>query len=66
VKSFEAARDDIAQKVYESKRNAEFGRYITRLRNQAIIEWKNEEMHKVWMARTSATAPPAPAKNPGL
>ena len=63
VKSFEAARDDIAQKVYESKRNAEFGRYLAKLRSQAIIEWKNEEMHKIWMARTSATA--IPPKNPG-
>jgi peptidyl-prolyl cis-trans isomerase SurA len=64
VKSFEAARDDIAQKVYESKRSAEFARYIARLRSQAIIEWKNEEMHKMWMARTAAAA--VPAKNPGL
>ena len=64
VKSFEAAREDIAQKVYESKRNAEFGRYLAKLRSQAIIEWKNEEMHKLWMARTSASA--VPAKNPGL
>jgi parvulin-like peptidyl-prolyl isomerase len=64
VKSFEAAREDIAQKVYESKRNAEFGRYLSRLRSQAIIEWKNEEMHKLWLTRT---APAAPAtKNPGL
>ena len=37
VKSFEAARDDIAQKVYESKRNAEFGRYLAKLRSQAIM-----------------------------
>jgi peptidyl-prolyl cis-trans isomerase SurA len=64
VKPFESARDDIAQKVYESKRNAEFGRYLTRLRSQAIIEWKNEEMHKVWMARTGASA--LPPKTPGL
>jgi peptidyl-prolyl cis-trans isomerase SurA len=64
VKSFDAARDDIAQKVYEGKRNAEFGRYLARLRSQAIIEWKNEEMHKLWMARTAATA--EPVKNPGL
>ena len=63
LKSFEAARDDIAQKVYESKRNAEFGRYLAKLRSQAIIEWKNEEMHKLWMARTAATA--IPPKNPG-
>ena len=64
VKSFESARDDIAQKVYESKRSAEFGRYLVRLRSQAIIEWKNEEMHRVWMARTSASA--LPPKTPGL
>ena len=64
VKSFEDARDDIAQKVYESKRNAEFGRYLAKLRSQAIIEWKNDEMHKLWMARTAATAPPE--KKPGL
>ena len=64
VKSFESARDDIAQKVYESKRSAEFGRYLVRLRSQAIIEWKNEEMHRVWMTRTSASA--LPPKTPGL
>ena len=64
VKSFEAAREDIAQKVYESKRSAEFGRYLAKLRSQAIIEWKNEEMHKLWMARTTAST--LPTKNPGL
>ncbi|MCU0252415.1 MAG: peptidyl-prolyl cis-trans isomerase [Vicinamibacterales bacterium] len=64
VKAFDTARDDIAQKVYESKRNAEFGRYLAKLRSQAIIEWKNEEMHKLWMARTAPAAPPT--KNPGL
>jgi peptidyl-prolyl cis-trans isomerase SurA len=64
VKTFEAARDDIAQKVYESKRGAEYGRFLARLRSQAIIEWKNEEMHKLWLARTSETAPPQ--KTPGL
>jgi parvulin-like peptidyl-prolyl isomerase len=64
VKSFEAAREDIAQKVYESKRNAEFGRYLAKLRSQAIIEWKNEEMHKLWLARTAAAA--ISPKAPGL
>jgi len=64
VKSFETAREDIAQKVYDSKRSAEFGRYLTKLRGEAIIEWKNEEMHKLWMTRTSASA--QPPKNPGL
>ena len=66
VKSFETAREDIAQKVYESKRNAEMQRYLSKLRGQAIIEWKNEEMHKLWMARTAPVAPPADPKTPGL
>jgi len=66
VKSFEVARDDIAQKVYDSKRNAEFSRYLSKLRGQAIIEWKNEEMHKLWIARTAPAAAPAAPKNPGL
>jgi peptidyl-prolyl cis-trans isomerase SurA len=65
VKSFDAARDDIAQKVYEGKRNAEFQRYLAKLRSDAIIDWKNEEMHRMWLSRTTALAPP-PAKNPGL
>jgi parvulin-like peptidyl-prolyl isomerase len=65
VKSFDAARDDIAQKVYDSKLNAEVQRYLAKLRSDAIIDWKNEEMHKMWLSRTSALAPP-PVKNPGL
>jgi peptidyl-prolyl cis-trans isomerase SurA len=64
VRAFDAAREDIAQKVYDSKRSAEFGRYLAKLRSQAIIEWKNEEMHKLWLTRTAASA--VPPKNPGL
>jgi len=63
IKTFEAARDDIAQKVYEGKRAAEFGKYVTKLRGDAIIEWKNEAMRKLYFARTAAV--PAP-KTPGL
>jgi peptidyl-prolyl cis-trans isomerase SurA len=63
IKTFEAARDDIAQKVYDGKRSVEFAKYLTRIRGDAIIEWKNDEMRKLWYARTSAA--PAP-KTPGL
>jgi hypothetical protein len=63
IKTFEAARDDIAQKVYDGKRAAEMGKYVTKLRGDAIIEWKNEEMRKLYFARTAAV--PAP-KTPGL
>ena len=63
VKTFEAARDDIAQKVWEGKRAAEVVKYMHKLRAQAIIEWKNEEMHKLYLQRVPAE--PAP-KEPGL
>lgn len=52
VKTFEASRDQIADKVFGAKRGAEYDKYIKKLRAQAIIEWKNEEMHKLWAAKT--------------
>jgi peptidyl-prolyl cis-trans isomerase SurA len=64
VKSYEEARDDIAQKVYESKRAAEVVKYMRKLRGEAIIEWKNEEMHKMYLTRLPAE--PAAPKAPGL
>jgi parvulin-like peptidyl-prolyl isomerase len=63
IKTFEAARDEIADKVYGGKRQAEFAKYLTRIRGDAIIEWKNEEMRRLYFARTAAA--PAP-KAPGL
>jgi hypothetical protein len=39
------------------------GKYVTKLRGDAIIEWKNDEMRKLWFARTATV--PAP-KTPGL
>jgi len=64
IKPFEQARDEIANKVYQAKQRAEFDKYIRRLRSEGIIEWKNEEMQKLWIARTSAPSPDA--KNPGV
>ncbi|HNV01839.1 MAG TPA: peptidyl-prolyl cis-trans isomerase [Vicinamibacterales bacterium] len=61
VRSFEDARDAIAQKVYEGKRLTEVQKYMRKLRGEAIIEWKNADMEKLWMARTSPeTAPKSP------
>jgi parvulin-like peptidyl-prolyl isomerase len=62
IKTFEAARDEIAEKVYGGKRQAEFAKYLTKIRSDAIIEWKNEEMRKLWFARIAAPTP----KTPGL
>jgi parvulin-like peptidyl-prolyl isomerase len=56
VQTFEQARDAIAEKVIQGKRRAEFLKYIHKLRSQAIIDWKNVEMKKIWEERTAADA----------
>lgn len=48
VKAFEDAKEEISQRLFENKRQAEFVRYLTRLRGQAIIEWKNDEIKKAY------------------
>ena len=42
------AREQIGNKVYAAKRNVEFRKYMKKLREQAIIEWKNEEIRKAY------------------
>jgi parvulin-like peptidyl-prolyl isomerase len=60
VKSFDAARDEIADKVFGGKQRDEFEKYVAKLRSEAIIEWKNEEMKRLYVAALSA-----PPKAPG-
>jgi parvulin-like peptidyl-prolyl isomerase len=45
---FEAARARIADRLTSEKIGAEFRKYMARLRSQAIIEWKNEDLKKAW------------------
>jgi peptidyl-prolyl cis-trans isomerase SurA len=45
---FEAARSRIADRLSSEKMDGEFKKYMARLREQAIIEWKNEELRKAW------------------
>jgi peptidyl-prolyl cis-trans isomerase SurA len=64
VLTFEQARDQIADKLFEQKRRVELKKYLAKLRSQAIIEWKNEELHKIYDAAIAreATETPAPAQ----
>ena len=48
VLPFEKAREQIANKVYSEKRTVAFRGYMEKLRTQAIIEWKNEEVRKAY------------------
>ena len=45
---FEQARERISERVFTDKRKAEFQKYLEKLRSQAIIEWKNEDVRKAF------------------
>ena len=61
VLPFDKSRDQIVNKVYQEKRAVEFRKFMQKLRDQAIIEWKNAELQKVYEEQMKTAAPPAPA-----
>ena len=48
VKSFDDARNEISEKVADEKRRGELQKYLEKLRGQAIIQWKNDELKKAY------------------
>ncbi len=46
--TFEQAREQIGERVFTDKRRAEFQKYLEKLRAQAIIEWKNQDVKKAF------------------
>jgi peptidyl-prolyl cis-trans isomerase SurA len=58
VMTAEQARDRIA----DQKRGVELAKYLEKLRAQATIEWKNDEIKKAWESRTKPAAEPAAAQ----
>jgi peptidyl-prolyl cis-trans isomerase SurA len=60
---FEQAKDRISDRVFTDKRRQEFDKYLAKLRNEAIIEWKNPELQKAYDAglKQQKEQPPVPA-----
>ena len=61
--TMDEARDKVSERVFEQKRRGEFQKYLVRLRTQALIEWKNDEVKKAYEAglatqSTAAAVPP--------
>jgi peptidyl-prolyl cis-trans isomerase SurA len=56
---FDKAREDISNRVFTEKRNEEFQKYLVKLRSQAIIEWKNQDLKKAY--ELGLKSPPKPA-----
>jgi len=48
VMPFEKAREQISDRVFTGKRKEEFDRYLAKLRDEAIIEWKNEDLKRAY------------------
>jgi peptidyl-prolyl cis-trans isomerase SurA len=69
IKPFDQARNQVGDKVYQTKQNNELRKYVETLRAQSIIEWKNEELQKAYDAglkkvNAESGAPDAPPKLP--
>ena len=61
VMSPEEASNEIQNRLWEQKRKVELDRYLARLRSQASIEWKNDELRKAYESAVGQTATPEPA-----
>jgi len=60
---FEQARELISERVFTDKRKAEYQKYLEKLRTQAIIEWKNQDIKRAFeegLKRQQAAVAAAP------
>ena len=53
---FEAVRDLVADRVHNARQEDEIRKFITRVRTQAIIEWKNADLKKLYDQAVAARA----------
>jgi parvulin-like peptidyl-prolyl isomerase len=56
VPSFEGVRDLAADKVHSARQRIEFRKFMSRVRSQALIEWKNDELKKAYEIQIAAEA----------
>lgn len=52
VTPFEQVRDEIRRRMLDQRRRADLDHYVKKLRAEAVIEWKNDELQRVWVERT--------------
>jgi peptidyl-prolyl cis-trans isomerase SurA len=48
VEPFDNVRDVVAERVHNARQEQEIKKFLARLRGQAIIEWKNQELKKAY------------------
>ena len=53
---FESVRDLVADRVYDARQDAELRKFFARIRGRAIIEWKNQDLKKLYEQGIAARA----------
>ena len=48
IQPFESVRDLVADKVHDARQQTEVRKFLSRMRGQALIEWKNDELKKLY------------------
>jgi peptidyl-prolyl cis-trans isomerase SurA len=48
IQPFESVRDLVADKVHDLREQTEVRKFLARMRGEAIIEWKNDELKKLY------------------
>jgi peptidyl-prolyl cis-trans isomerase SurA len=48
VQPFESVRDLVADKVHDARQLTEVRKFMSKVRGQALIEWKNDELKKLY------------------
>ena len=54
--AFEGVRDLVADKVYEARQESEVRKFLARIRSRALIEWKNQDLKKLYEQGLAARA----------
>jgi len=54
IQPFESVRDLAADKVHSARQRIEFRKFMSRVRGQALIEWKNDELKKAYEGQIAA------------
>jgi peptidyl-prolyl cis-trans isomerase SurA len=65
IKAYDEARAEIADKIANEKRQGEYQKFIARLRAEAIIDWKNDEIKKAYEVGLKAEASGTGNREPG-
>jgi parvulin-like peptidyl-prolyl isomerase len=56
IQPFENVRDLVADRVYMARQQSEMRKFLAKVRGQALIEWKNPDLKKLYEQQLAATA----------